>query len=71
MYGSISVGARSIDEYRPIVGAAVIDEVRELARLGRSAHRTVAGPFLATHYLMRYLKLFQRLLGRKPSASKR
>ena len=47
----------------------LLDTPKEVAKLGRGAHATVAKHFLVTHHLAAYLKLFQRVLGRTSTPS--
>lgn len=44
---------------------------REAARLGRAAHAHVAKRSLITHYLAGYLRVFQRMLKRRPAGGRR
>ena len=57
-----------IDQAEAII--ALLDAPKVAARLGRTAHAAVANHYLITHHLAGYLKLLQRLLGRRPSRSK-
>ncbi len=66
MYGSISIGHRSIsEEDAPVAGqeavAEMLDAPTEAARLGRNAHAAIARSHLVTHHFKAFLKLLQRV----------
>jgi hypothetical protein len=57
-----------IDQPEAII--ALLDQPKVAARLDRTTHDAVANNYLATYHLADYLKLSQRLTGRRPSRSK-